>query len=358
MNLALSIARRYKGLTHPNPTVGCVIVKRGRIIGLGFHEGAGKPHAEIIALRMAGREAKDSDMYVTLEPCSHHGRTPPCTEAIVRAGIRRVFVGVRDPNPLVDGIEYLRSKNIYVKEGILKEECFSLNMDFFTFVLKGRPYITLKIAQSMDGSIATHKGYSKWITSYESRRYVHRLRSYASAILVGANTVIKDNPKLTVRYVDTKKQPLRIIIDPSFKTNPDFQVFNTEEAETLLVVSKPDVNREKEFMEREVEVIHIPLEGNFINLKDLLKILASRGIINVMVEGGIFTFRKFIEKNMFDRIILFSAPKFIGGMHLKSEIVSSTEEAINMRIKEVKRIGEDILVELLNKKHITSDQLI
>ncbi len=357
MRLALFIARRYKGFTHPNPTVGCVVVNKGRIVGIGVHEGAGKPHAEVVALRMAGKRSKGADLYVTLEPCSHYGRTPPCTDAILNAGIKRVFIGVRDPNPLVDGVEYLISKGVDVRTGILENECFEINVDFFTSILKGRPYITLKIAQSVDGSIATVKGDSKWITSLESRRYVHRMRSYASAVLVGANTVINDDPLLTVRHIPSIKKPLRIVLDPSFKVNPDLKIFNTGGADILLVVSKTDAEKEEIFEKKGVEIIHIHKRGDFIDLEELCRILISRGIINVLVEGGAFVFKKFIEYNLFDKVVIFSSPKIIGGMHLIMDYIKSVNEAVNLKLQDYKRIKDDIVIELINKDHIQKQYL-
>ncbi len=357
MRLALSLAKRYKGYTHPNPTVGCVVVNKGKIVGIGFHKKAGEPHAEIVALNMARDKSKGADLYVTLEPCSHYGRTPPCTEAIVKAGIKRVFIGIRDPNPEVEGAEYLISKGIEVKIGILKRECFEINEDFFTSVLKGRPYVTLKIAQSLDGSLATLSGDSKWITSFESRRYVHRLRSYASAVLVGANTILKDNPLLTIRHFPTSKKPLRIILDPSFKTEPHFHVYNNKNINTLLIVSKADPVKEEKLERKDVEVIHIQKKEDFIDMDELKNVLISKGIINLFVEGGAYTFRKFIESNFFDKVLTFISPKLMGGVHIKLEHIREIEQAIQMKMRKTVILNGDIIVEVLNKDHLKPEYL-
>lgn len=201
MELALRLARERKGLTHPNPTVGCVIVKDGKVIAQANHERAGLPHAEAKALSIAGESARGSTLYVTLEPCTHFGRTPPCVDAIIKAGVKRVVIATLDPNPLVSGkgVQRLKEAGIEVTVGVLEEEAKRLNEDFFTYITKGRPYITLKFAQSLDGSLATKDYHSKWISSEESRKYAHRLRAEASAVLVGINTVLRDNPSLTVR---------------------------------------------------------------------------------------------------------------------------------------------------------------
>jgi len=211
MGLALSLAERWKGLTHPNPTVGCVVVRRGEIAGLGYHRGPGHPHAEVVALQQAGSRAEDSEVYLTLEPCTHYGRTPPCTLALLEAKVRKVVVAVTDRNPAVQGkgIEALRSAGVEVIVGTEEEKAYRLNEDFFTYITSERPYVTLKLAQTADGKMATLTGDSKWITSLESRRYAHRLRMHATAVLVGLNTVLRDDPLLTVRHIPSPRNPLR-----------------------------------------------------------------------------------------------------------------------------------------------------
>jgi pyrimidine deaminase RibD-like protein/uncharacterized protein (DUF302 family) len=213
MELALRLAQERKGLTHPNPTVGCVIVKEGKVIAQANHERAGLPHAEAKALSIAGESAKGSTLYVTLEPCTHFGRTPPCVDAIIKAGVKRVVIATLDQNPLVSGkgVQRLKEAGIEVQVGVLEEEAKRLNEDFFTYITKGRPYITLKFAQSLDGSLATKDYHSKWISSEESRKYAHRLRAEASAVLVGINTVLRDNPSLTVRAFEWERNPTRIV---------------------------------------------------------------------------------------------------------------------------------------------------
>jgi len=357
MKIALDLAKRAQGLTHPNPAVGCVIVNRGRIVGLGYHKKAGEDHAEVIALKRAGDKAKGGEMYVTLEPCSHHGKTPPCTEAIVRYGIKHVHIGIEDPNPVVNGSEYLRSKGINVTKGILKEDCFELNKDFFTYILKDRPYITLKVAQSIDGSVATEKGDSKWISSFESRKYVHRLRATATAVMVGANTVIKDDPELTVRHIKYPKQPLRIVIDPSLKTDPSSKIYNTSVAPTILIASSSDPAKEKILESKGVEVVHIKRKGKFIDMKEMLRFLASRGVVHLLVEGGPYLYRFFIEENTYDRMIVFTSPLLIGGMHIELDYIKSIKDAHSLKLYSVKRIGSDTIIEFRNKNHLSVHQL-
>ncbi len=357
MKLAIDLAKKAQGATHPNPAVGCVIVNKGRIVGLGYHKRAGEPHAEIIALRMAGEKAKGGEMYVTLEPCSHHGKTPPCTEAIIKYGIKSVYIGIEDPNPLVHGSEYLKSKGIKVVKDILKEECFEINKDFFTYILKDKPYITLKVAQSIDGSVATEEGDSKWISSFESRRYAHRLRATSTAIMVGANTVIKDNPELTVRYIKTKRQPIRIVIDPSLKTDPSSKIYDTATAPTIIIASSSNPEKEKIFESKGVEVVHIKRKGEFVDAKELMRFLVNRGIVHLLVEGGPYLHRFFIEEGIYDRMIVFTAPILIGGMHLVLKGIRSIKNAYSLNLLSVKRIGDDTVIELRSKDHLKPDQL-
>ncbi len=340
MSLALSLARRRKGLTHPNPTVGCVVVNEGEIVGLGYHEGAGYPHAEVVALEQAGEKAKGSTFYVTLEPCTHFGRTPPCTDALIRAGVRRVVVAVLDQNPLVGGkgVAKLRESGIEVDVGVLEDEAKLINEDFFTYISQGRPFVTLKLAQTLDGKIATLSGESKWITSLQSRKFAHRLRTEATAVLVGVNTVLRDNPSLTVRHIPFQRQPLRVVIDPELETPPDANLVTDGEAQTLIVFSQRDPAKEDELLERGVQLLYMER----IELREFLKELAKREVVHLLVEGGAYTVSQFLREGLWDRLILFQAPKLFGeGKGIEDIGVKGVEDALRLNIRREWRIGED-----------------
>ncbi len=344
MSLALSLARRRKGLTHPNPTVGCVLVKGGEIVGIGFHEGAGKPHAEAVALQQAGRDAKGSTLYVSLEPCTHYGRTPPCVDAILRSGVRRVVVATEDLNPLVSGkgIERLRSEGVEVEVGVLKEEARLLNEDFFTYITSDRPYVTLKLAQTVDGKMATITGDSKWITSLNSRRFAHRLRLEASAVLVGINTVLRDDPQLTVRHIPTRKRLLRVVIDPDLEIPEEAKVLNAEEGETFIVHVRRDPSKEERLKKRGAELI--PMKE--INLWEVLSYLKRRGVVHLLVEGGGYTITQFLKEKLFDRVVVFQAPKIMGeGLGIGDLGVERVEGALRLRLRREIRIGEERVFE-------------
>ncbi len=349
MSLALSLARRRKGLTHPNPTVGCVVVRKGEVVGLGHHEGAGHPHAEVVALEEAGNKASGATLYVTLEPCVHFGRTPPCTDAIERAGIKRVVIATPDPNPLVrgKGIHRLRQKGIEVKVGVCEEEAKALNEDFFTYVTSGRPYVTLKLAQTLDGKTATPEGKSKWITSRESRKLAHRLREEASAVLVGINTVIEDDPALTVRYVPSNKKVLRIVIDPQLDIPPTAKLTNTSESPTMVVFSRRNPSKEEELLGKGVQLLYMER----IDISSLLEELRKREVIHLLVEGGAYTVSRFIKEGLWDRMVLFQAPKIMGsGISLTDIGVKGIENILKVKLGRELRIGQERVFELLPYK--------
>ena len=344
MSLALSLAKRRRGLTHPNPTVGCVVVKDGEIVGLGYHERAGYPHAEVVALDQAGEKAKGSTLYVTLEPCTHFGRTPPCTDAIIRAGVKRVVIATRDRNEMVGGkgIEKLKSEGIEVTEGVLEEEAVEINEDFFTYISKKRPYVTLKLAQTLDGRIATHSGDSKWITSLQSRIYAHRLRSYATAVLVGSNTILKDDPELTIRHIPFERNPLRVVIDPLLKTPTDAKVTDTSVAPTLIVFTHRNPEKEHALMDKGVHLLHM----EEIDLRALMEELYKLEIVHLLVEGGAFTVTQFIKERLWDRLVIFQAGKILGGGKGIEDLgVERISEAIDLKLRREHRIGEDRVFE-------------
>lgn len=350
MKRAIRLAKRGQGRTSPNPLVGAVIVKDGRIISEGYHKKAGMPHAEIEALRAAGEGAKGADLYVNLEPCNHFGRTPPCTKAIIEAGISRVFVGMRDPNPHVKGggIECLNSHGIKVEVGILEEECRRLNEVFIKYITKNIPFVILKLAASLDGKIALANGESKWITNEQSRRFVHRLRDRVDAVLVGIGTVLKDDPRLTARLPGAK-DPIRVILDTHLRIPLTARVLNLESAAKTIIITGPEASVEKikKIEERGGYVIQTDIKNDLIDLNELLLKLGKMEITSILVEGGSKVAASFLKEKLVDKFYFFYAPKIIGGNHSISMIggndITSMKEAIPLREVKLRRFGEDIL---------------
>ncbi len=317
MREVLNLARKGAGSVSPNPLVGCVVVKNGRIIGRGYHRYYGGPHAEIYAIRSAGKRIRGSTLYVNMEPCNHYGKTPPCTDLIIKKGIKHVIVGMRDPNPIVSGkgIAQLRKARIQVDVGILEHECEKLNEMFTTFVTQRRPFVTLKIAQTLDGKISIPHARSRWITNDTSRHIVHALRFVYDAVLVGAGTVRIDNPKLTVRHV-RGRNPIRVVLDGPFLVNVNSSVFSRS-AKTILFISERAAGEKhgkvKLLRKKGVEVIAIAAhKTSDIPIKKILKLLAGRGIASVMVEGGAEVFQKFIKAKLVDKLLIFIAPIIAG----------------------------------------------
>jgi len=354
MKMALKEAKKGKGYTHPNPAVGAVIVKNGRVIGKGYHKKAGMPHAEREAIRDAlskGHSIEGSTMYVTLEPCCHHGRTPPCTDAIIDKRIKRVVVAASDPNPQVagEGIRALKNKGIDVETGVLEEEAKKLNEDFFVYIRKKRPFVHLKIAQTVDGKIATKTGSSKWITGEKARRFAHRLRREATAVMVGTGTALIDNPQLTVRDYPSKRQPLRVLVDKNLKIPLDYRIYDTDARTAVITSEKAPAEKVKKLEEKGVQVIKLPLKEGRFDINDILKALYDMGVMHLLVEGGKGIITEFIEKGIFDKISLFVAPKIIGedGISAIGRLgVEDISEATNLEIKRIKKLGSDLYIEL------------
>ncbi|MCB9856105.1 MAG: bifunctional diaminohydroxyphosphoribosylaminopyrimidine deaminase/5-amino-6-(5-phosphoribosylamino)uracil reductase RibD [Phycisphaerales bacterium] len=319
MHRALELAARGQGLVEPNPMVGCVIVKSGRIVGEGHHQKFGGPHAEIHALRKAGRAARGATAYVTLEPCAHHGKTPPCTDALIQAEISRCVVATRDPNPLVAGrgISALRKARIQVATGLLSGDAQRLISPFSTFHKLSRPYVTLKWAQSLDGKIATRSGDSKWITSTESRRRAHALRARVDAIIVGIGTVLADDPELTARHVKPKRIATRIVLDSQLRIPKTSKLVRTAtDVPTIVVGSgwRLQWRRPEAALERAgVEVLLLPEADGGINVPMLLRMLRERQMTNVMVEGGGRVLGSFVDQRLADEAEVYVAPRLIGG---------------------------------------------
>jgi len=334
--------------------VGAVVVKGGQVVGKGYHRRAGSPHAEILALEEAGEQAKSASLYVTLEPCNHHGRTPPCTEAIIGSGIRRVVVGCGDPNPRVvgAGAEYLRSQGIRVDTGILEKKCFRLNEPFIKHVTTGLPLVIAKMAASLDGKIATHLGDSHWISNERSRRFVHTLRHSADAILVGVGTVVADNPRLTTRLSGRKgNNALRMILDTHLRTPLDSLVASdTQEAPTIIATGPKPYKKRREALEgKGIEVLSLPLVRGRVSLPGLLKHLGERDISCLLVEGGAEVHGGFFYDNLVDKVYVFFAPKIIGGNSAVPMVggvgVASVADALPLRDVKIRRFDDDIMVE-------------
>lgn len=317
MQRSLDLAARGLGRVHPNPLVGCVVVNKGRVVGEGYHRNFGGAHAEVNALRKAGSKAKGATLYVNLEPCDHHGKTPPCTEAIINSGVHCVVAAMKDPNPLVSGkgFDRLRKAGVRVEIGVLKKEAEFINERFSSIFQTGRPFVGLKIAQSLDGYTADVHGKSKWITSRESRAVGHRLRMEYEAVLVGAGTVVADDPELTVRF-RKGRNPIRIIIDGRLHVSPRSRVFNTRAARTILITSLSSLRTKKRksmlFARKGVEVIAIK-GGTWIEPGTILSVLGKYGISSILVEGGSKTSSTFLQSGFVRRIHCFVAPLILGG---------------------------------------------
>jgi len=322
MRIALDLARNGWGYTSPNPMVGALVVKDGEIVGRGWHEAYGKPHAEVNALKDAGERARGATLYVTLEPCNHRGKTPPCTEAVLAAGISHVVMAMKDPNPHVagGGAERLQSCGVQVTAGVLEAEALRLNEAFVTYVTVGQPFVTLKVAATLDGQIATRTGDAKWISSESSRRIVHRMRHATDAIVVGVDTVLKDNPLLTTRIDPNElsgppKHPIRIVLDTRLRIDPTSAILHHQDAGPtwIIVGADADPERVRQIASKNVEIIPCPIDQNRIDLHELLKLLADRRITSLLVEGGSRVIGSFVRSKAFHKFVAFFAPKLLQG---------------------------------------------
>ena len=353
MRAALLIARKGMGFTSPNPLVGAVIVKKGEIIGSGYHKKYGDLHAERNAFadcEAKGIDCKGSDMYVTLEPCCHHGKQPPCTDAILAHGIKRVFIGSSDPNPLVagKGTQILRENGIEVTEGVLKEECDALNDIFFHFITTGLPFVTMKYAMTLDGKIACYTGESKWITGEAARNHVQIERLRHSAIMVGVGTVLADNPMLTCR-LDEGRNPIRIICDSRLRTPLDCNIVKTSrEVPTIIATVSEDRETAIRFEEAGCRVIKTSPKNGRVDLNELVKLLGSERLDSILLEGGSELNWSALEAGIVSKIQAYIAPKLFGGSG-KSPVsgtgVPTPMEAVMLDNTKIINIGEDILIE-------------
>ncbi|MDI6871852.1 MAG: bifunctional diaminohydroxyphosphoribosylaminopyrimidine deaminase/5-amino-6-(5-phosphoribosylamino)uracil reductase RibD [Bacillota bacterium] len=354
MRLALRLAARGLGKTSPNPAVGAVVVSPGgRIVGQGYHRRAGLPHAEVEALTAAGSEARGATLYVNLEPCAHHGRTPPCAEAIIKAGVAKVHFAIHDPNPLVSGRgeRLLREAGIEVKVGLLAAEAARLNEAFLKHVVTGMPFVILKFAMTLDGKIATVTGDSKWVTGEEARRYVHRLRSRVDAVMVGIGTVLSDDPLLTPRLTDyAPTRLLRVIVDSRARTPLTARVLSAGlEPPLIAVTAETPADRTERLRQTGARVAVLPQDAQGrVDLAALFSHLGRQGITSVLLEGGGEIAASALQARLVDKVLCFVAPKIAGGdgpSPVRGRGVSLMSEAVRLTPFRIRRFGEDLLLE-------------
>lgn len=352
MGLAINLARKGIGKVNPNPMVGAVIVKNNKIVGTGYHEKYGGKHAEINAIENASENLNGSTMYVNLEPCSHFGKTPPCVDKIIENKINKVVIASVDPNPLVQGkgVKKLRDAGIEVKVGVLDEENKKLNEVFLKYIKNKKPFVVMKVAMSLDGKISTTTGQSKWISCDESRRYVHKLRSEVMSILVGINTVIKDNPMLDCR-LENGKNPIRIIVDTTLKIPIDSKIVSSSKSIRTIVVTTEHANRNvmKLLEDKGVEILTVNLKNNLVDLKETINKLGELNIDSILIEGGSSLNFSAMNENIVDKIQVYVAPIILGGESSKTPIggqgVADIKEAFKLDKLEYKQVGSDILIE-------------
>ncbi|KUG03775.1 diaminohydroxyphosphoribosylaminopyrimidine deaminase [hydrocarbon metagenome] len=353
MQRALELASKARGRTSPNPMVGAVIVKDGQIIGEGYHQKAGTPHAEIHALKNARHKARGASLYVSLEPCCHHGKTPPCTDAIIEAGIQRVIIAVLDPNPKVagKGAKILQEAGIEIRVGVMEEAAVYLNEIFFKHIQKGIPFVAIKTAMTLDGKIAARTGDSRWVTGPEARKYVHRLRNTYDAILVGIGTVLADNPRLNTRLdEEAGRDPIRLIIDSCLELPLDSVIARSSREQPTIIFcgTDSDDKRAQDLAALGVEIIKLELEEDQVPLSTVMSILASREITSVLVEGGAEINASFIKQKLVDKLYWFIAPKIIGGRGAPSPVGGDgyefMSEASQFTIINVQSFEKDVLI--------------
>jgi diaminohydroxyphosphoribosylaminopyrimidine deaminase/5-amino-6-(5-phosphoribosylamino)uracil reductase len=351
-SMAKAIHQASKGLghTHPNPAVGAVIIRGGQVVGQGFHHHAGEAHAEVLALAQAGKRARGAELYTTLEPCNHHGKTPPCTDAILAAGIRRVIFASSDPNPLVNGkgVARLRRAGVDVVPHVLRKAADALNRPFFKFMREGMPWVTLKAAVTLDGKLATSTGDSKWVSGEESRLHVHRLRNQVDAIIVGANTVRLDDPQLTTR-LPKGRDAARVVLDARLSTSAKATLVGQRSRAPTIFATTDEAPRDKELalVQGGSEVWRLG-KGKRVGLRRLLKQMAKEhGWLHVLVEGGADVHAQFLAQGLVDEVLLYFAPKLVGseGLTWSGPLhVKKLAEAKALQVHAVERLGNDVLV--------------
>lgn len=350
MRRALRLARKGAGRVSPNPLVGAVIVKNGRIIGEGWHQRCGENHAEINAIQSATEAIDGSTFYVTLEPCSHHGRTPPCADALVACRPARVVVGTSDPNPLVSGrgMEILRKGEIETEIGVLEDACVEINRFFFQYIRTRLPWVTLKFAQTLDGRIATASGDSRWVSSPSSLRFAHRLRAVHDAVLVGGGTVRADNPKLNCRLVKGR-DPLRVVLDSRLSLPADREIFSDQGRTIVACIAPAAVKKKDSLKKMGVEVLEIEGDGkNHVSLPRLLRALGEREITSLLVEGGAGVATAFLQENLVDQLLMIVAPKIVGtGTSAIGDLgIEKMADARRFSFRKVTRRGDDLIIDI------------
>jgi diaminohydroxyphosphoribosylaminopyrimidine deaminase/5-amino-6-(5-phosphoribosylamino)uracil reductase len=354
MKKALELAEQGRGWTSPNPLVGAVVVRAGKVVGEGFHRTAGGPHAEIYALEQAGKQAQGATLYVTLEPCNHRGRTPPCTEAILKSGVTRVVAGMKDPNPRVKGggLALLQSQGIDVSAGVCEHECTRLNEIFVKYAATSRPFVILKCAATLDGCIATRTGDSKWITNSHSRQFVHELRHGVDAVMVGMGTVLKDNPRLTTRLEGREgSDPARIILDTHLSIPLEARLLHlSSDSDTLLVTGTSPPAEKKEILERSgARILPVENYGDQIDLKALVKKLGDLQITSLLVEGGSRVNGSALRAAIVDKVYMFYAPKICGGNDgvpiCSGPGVDLIEQTTRLKDISIRRFEDDVVIE-------------
>lgn len=351
MRLAMQLAGNAIGRTSPNPLVGAVIVKDNRVVGCGWHRKAGTPHAEVHALNQAGELAQGADVYVTLEPCAHYGKTPPCAKALVEAKVKNVYGGLLDVNPKVagKGFKILEDAGIHVEYGFLQDELRKQNEVFFKWIEHKKPFVVLKAAMTLDGKIATATGQSKWITNETSRAYGYKLRDIYDGIMVGINTVIEDNPMLTAR-VDGGKNPIRIVVDSSLKIDINANVVQDKSAKTIIATTdKADKDKILKLQAQDVDVIVVDKDKNDkVDIEKLLDILGQQNICSILVEGGATLSGSFVAKKLVDKVYFFIAPKIVGGKEAKTPVagtgILNLQEALALKDIQIEKLEEDVLI--------------
>ncbi len=346
MAQALKLAAKAKGMTSPNPLVGALVVKRGQIVGRGFHKKAGTEHAEVLALNEAQERAKNATLYVTLEPCSHWGRTPPCTDKIIQAGIREIIIGTKDPNPKVNGAQELKAHGLKFKMGILEDEINKINETYNTYMKHNRPFVLLKVATTLDGKIATKSGESKYISGPASRRKVHEMRSIVDAVIVGSRTVHKDDPQLTTRLVKGKN-PFRVVVDSKCSVPLNSKMFKEPGSAIIATTTNAPLQKIEAARQKGIEVIVGKPKDGKVDIKHMLSELANKEITHVMVEGGAQLNGAFLAARLVDKMMVFLAPDVLGeGISSVGDLgITKLNKAIKLTNIQTEKLGKDILVE-------------
>ncbi|MCW8133158.1 MAG: bifunctional diaminohydroxyphosphoribosylaminopyrimidine deaminase/5-amino-6-(5-phosphoribosylamino)uracil reductase RibD [Planctomycetota bacterium] len=356
MKQALELAANGRGWTSPNPVVGAVVVKNGKVVGKGWHRRFGEAHAEVHALDAAGKKAKGAVLYVTLEPCNHFGKTPPCVDAILKAGVKTVVLGTRDPHEkAAGGIKALQKKKVKVVEGVLEKQCRRLNAAFFKFVRTGQPLVSAKWAMTADGKIATARGDSKWITSPRARAFAHLLRGRHDAVLVGIGTVLTDAPLLTCRLGLERPeqghwQPRRVILDSQARMPLDAPLWTAENGGPIVIVTSSDapIDRVKALKDKGAEIVSLFSKDGRLPIPEVLKALVKLGVMSVYVEGGAEVLGSFLDERVVDRAYVFVAPKIVGGREgvtaVRGRGVERVSDSQELRVTGLKRLGDDVMI--------------